>query len=605
MSAAAKAIYKLSAALKNADGEEAAEATARVLLDRMGTAVALLGPQAIDGDASMIKAISSFLFELMGREFHKAALTTSDALLALGLRDPMIVASAAQALCDLGADDPTRPGAPVTAIRLLEGLLDAGAPASLGLATAYGSLGRANKDLFASALVRGDDEAAERFGRAAIVGYRRGFEIADQAEVPAETRWAWRGPMTNVLTIGSRMLSEGFDLADLAGPGEDVKAWLDGVADDLERRTDPQTLGPANMQPWDYAARAEAAMYRGNADDAAHWLDAYVTALFDQDEAMAPFKLNGTLRQWTSLVPQTSPAVTELLNEIRNALLQNSRRPARLDARFLSAARTDLSASFSVQTRERLYGGTLFDVDLLRDLAKAAASVGAILLKDECGRRVATGFAVRCGDLFAGLPEPPASRPVLLTNAHVTCWRSPFVTDDGESVAPERLAVRFEEGEAPDKVFDLSPFWPKDHDVRRAIEWLDAAILQIVGEEEALARIPTIPVARDFNARRVYVVGYPDGGTAGVFLGGNDLIDPPSTGRAQHVFYKASTMGGHSGSPVLLRAGAEIRAAAVHIGANIFADQRRGANFGLRLSALAATIKAEPATSAPPAPPSP
>ncbi len=561
-------------------------------------------PEVIDADAKAMRCIADILESMNGAEHSPIQFWLADALLAYGLREPILAASAAQALLDMRAEaGEVEAGGPMAALAVLDQYApapergEASPPDSMHLATALGMRGRAFKDLFAAALERGgqeDREAAAAFASKAWANYKACADMVDRVasklakagEPPDDRSWLWRWPRVNMITVGSRLLAE--DLAEAAGfTPETLSASLKEIAEPLQLKVSQRIdaaraalSGPAGQtapkeEPWDHATLAEIALGidRDPAAAKSH-IEAFLKSLKAQSDAETSgkdFKLLGTLRQFTQVAAGSHEDLAPIRLALKRVLLSFDGVQQTMDRQTLA----DVEAFGTEAESERIiaeawFGGRgqeMVRADTIRALARAAEATAVILLREDgrIGDRVASGFAIRLGDLF-----PEADRPdriALVTNAHVAAWPG----QHRESRRPEELGAFFDLRPELGQ-FDLLPYWtglawPTD------VGWLDASVLILKSRDgTAESSLPTLDLElRDTAGQfeNAFVIGHPMGGALQLSFGRNKVAAPSrdAVGRGNLLYYESRTERGQSGGPVLLDTGTATELVAVHIGA--------------------------------------
>jgi hypothetical protein len=288
--------------------------------------------------------------------------------------------------------------------------------------------------------------------------------------------------------------------------------------------------GRADM--WDFATAVEACVALQRPEQALQWLARYVVA----DYADA-FELASTLRQLTEvwqLDTQSEPGL-QLLPILQAQLLKKEGGRVDLTRQELRAEQQSEVAA----TYERV-----FSADSYKSYKWYMTGAQRCLLVARIGRDSSQGYG--SGFVLQGSDLSPkyGNDPVLLTNAHVVS-NDPSVRKARGALPPEESVVIFEAlGSEEYRIGEL--LWTSPP------ERLDATVLRLEGVNALKKRLEgkfakiahALPVVDE--SARVYVIGYPRGGTLSLSLQDNLLLDHEDP----RIHYRTPTEGGSSGSPV-------------------------------------------------------
>ena len=554
----------LKGQLETAAGTGDAQAFVKIA-HRFEQAMLLEGPD-LETDDRTVRAFGDVLERMSKRGWYGDLLRITDSLLARGFRDPIIAASQAQALLDMDTLVADRSKGPWTALKLLAPLCEgADVPLSGSLAVAIGMMARAYKDLMVDAIAADDPGAVRTHGQRALACYRRAYEVA--ASFTADPRrWLWRWPATNGISLAARLIRLSED------PRQTMLAddWVSLAADiDHAKRIGRETLHRLNAilasngsaerpEPWDYAAKAEllwSGLLGGEVADAAPAIDAFV-----RHPDVREFELTGTLRQFHSLLSETSDSFVEARTKIRLALSERfGRLPSVNRHVFKDFEQLTRPAGQSRPLRRRLEASfpdsTNLKFQRLLNLVAAARSVAA--LSRDGDRVIGTGFLVDGG----GLAQQWAGRPVFLSCDHV--WAGHILSSNtGDSLPSEQEIADALASQPPhvlarfEAVPDRAPIILKGPLFRSSVHELDVVILPV--DADAVANIPKLRIAPDLRPQigiEAYVIGHPGGRDLSLSMEARAIVSVPSLedwADGRFLFHKASTEQGNSGSPVLV-----------------------------------------------------
>jgi Trypsin-like peptidase domain len=288
----------------------------------------------------------------------------------------------------------------------------------------------------------------------------------------------------------------------------------------------------ARADMWDFATAVEACVALQTLEQGLQWLARYIAA----DYADA-FELASTLRQLTEvwqLDTQSEPGL-RLLPILQAELLKKEGGRVDLTRRELQAEQDPAVAV----TYEKVFGA-----DSYKSYKWYMTGAQRCLLVARIGRDSSQGYG--SGFVLQGSDVSPkyGGDPVLLTNAHVVS-NDPAVRKARGALPPEESVVIFE-ALGPEEYRIAELLWTSPP------ERLDATVLRLEGVnalknklEGKFAKIANALPVVDESAR-VYVIGYPRGGTLSLSLQDNLLLDHEDP----RIHYRTPTEGGSSGSPV-------------------------------------------------------
>ncbi len=383
------------------------------------------------------------------------------------------------------------------------------------LAEARGLLGRAYKQVYVNIGGVGSERAAAALSEA-IRAYLAVYDSDPNAH-------SWHGINSAALLL--RAEKDHVKIEDIGDPGQRGRAIAKAV---LARMSELWENWRASM--WDSGTAMEACVALEQHDEAAQWLQRYVS----EPQADA-FEIGSALRQleeiWRLDVDKEPGA--RLLPVLRAELLQRQGGTVTVDAKELRAGAL---AGESPEHLEKILGSVRYHSYkfMLRAIERARA---VARIEHVTGQGYGTGFLVRGRDLHEKLGEDY----LLITNAHVVS-DNPDVKD---ALAPQDAVVTFqllhEEGCADEEYAVSELVWTSP-------PWkLDATILRlesVPGGVDPFPVHPRLPVPD--GDQRVYIIGHPKGGSLSFSIQDNVLLDH----EAPYLHYRAPTEGGSSGSPV-------------------------------------------------------
>lgn len=332
---------------------------------------------------------------------------------------------------------------------------------------------------------------------------------------------------------------------------------------------------------WDAATLSEAYMVSGNLDQVEHNLKIYLT-----HPGVSAFDVGSTLRQFSQvwgLKDSRNDREKGLLQAMQVRLLQLPGAELNLLPQELKSLQAQVQPA--KEQLEAILGedGTNSYEWWKRGLDSACA-VGAVYAG--IGKRIGTCFLIRASDI----QFKDTNELLVLTNYHVI---NP--AGSGGALRPQDAEVKFEAVE--NKSYRIKEVvWSSP------VEQHDACLLRLT-EEPAIAPLPVAPALPVLSKEaRVYVIGYPAGGTLAFSMQDNELLDyeesqadtSPSPD-ALRVHYRAPTEKGSSGSPVFNRSGWQV-IALHHAGGELpRLNGKSGtypANEGIALTSIIAAIQA-------------
>jgi len=262
-------------------------------------------------------------------------------------------------------------------------------------------------------------------------------------------------------------------------------------------------------------------------------LEAYV-ALNDQARAIEAaqryvrhpkadaFDIESTRRQMTEVWELTdeTPPGSDLLPLLRAALLARE------------GGEVQMSAPSVTATLEKNFGGDFQYVPWFQEGLRCCASVARV--ESKLGAAKGTGWLFRARDLFGGDSE----EQLLITNSHVL-----NVNGDSGALRPDGAVARFEmvnQVTALGKIVWSSP-----------VGDCDATIVKLAGPPAGVKglALSSVPLRLDDVSQkppRLYVIGYPGGGSLAFSINDNIMLGC----NERRVHYRTATEGGSSGSPV-------------------------------------------------------
>ncbi|MCB1507039.1 MAG: trypsin-like peptidase domain-containing protein [Hyphomicrobiaceae bacterium] len=508
----------------------------------------------------------------------------------------------AEALCRIDPDDaPSRrlyaqalieTGAVVAAIGLLDPLLRALPSDHPEFGEAWGLLGRAHKQIFFDAAIKGSPGR-----RIALAQAIRAYSVPYRDDPKKHT---WHG--VNLLALQSRALREGW---------EDVTTDIKPAKLAAKLLKTLRALPESRHDEWTLPTLAEVslglALATGELGEVESTLLEYLAA-----PCVSAFQVASTLRQFTQVwgldeLSTRTPGIglrgemavqraRNLVDILRARLMQLPGGMIELNA---EQARQLAKPAPSRKRRTVPDQGQLeavLGVDGPKTFAWWRAGVEAsrsvAVIRQRLGKRLGTGFLLRAGDLGR---EAEPDELLLLTNFHV-------INPAGElrGIPPADAEVIFEAAD-PSKAYGVKELlWSSpanEHDASLLrLSGLPADLPPLMIERELPA--PPHPEAKE--CPRVYVIGYPGGRELSISFQDNELLDhegppggmPPNP-EVWRVHYRAPTEGGSSGSPVF--EDRQWRVIALHhMGGKLGMPRLNGvggsyaANEGLALNTLAA-----------------
>ncbi|ABV38353.1 hypothetical protein Ssed_3749 [Shewanella sediminis HAW-EB3] len=282
--------------------------------------------------------------------------------------------------------------------------------------------------------------------------------------------------------------------------------------------------GEATM--WDSATALEACVALSNYEEAAKWLERYLSEPFAD-----AFELGSTLRQFEEVwqLKITEEPGATLLPLLHAELLLREGGGFNVSPDNLNSLNVEQETDLR---HEKVFGTARYhSYSFLKKAVQRAHSVARI--EFEPGKGIGTGFVVKGKELHASFGD----KTVLLTNSHVISNN----INCRSSIVPEDAIVTFELDDH--KEYSLKKIlWSSP------IEHLDASIIEFDGDAPEIvydfpihSRLPLTD-----GKQRVYIIGHPLGGGISFSMQDNILLDH----EAPHIHYRAPTEGGSSGSPV-------------------------------------------------------
>jgi hypothetical protein len=383
-------------------------------------------------------------------------------------------------------------------------------------AEARGLLGRVYKQMYINAknsTNRRNREALEQAARYYLDVYSSDPENLDRL---------WQG--INVVALLKRAERDGVPLdgfPDATNLAEDILKRI--------RAEDEYAVGT-----WGSATAVEACVALDYPEEAQKWVEIYLK--YPTTDTFEISSMRRQLREVWQIDESNSEVGKRLLPILEAALLE--REGGRVDIKFTEVA----GKQPAIKGAEKVFGGDSFDsLVWYRTGMRRMSAVGRI--GKEAGRGLGTGFLIKGSDLHPKLGDDT----LLLTNSHVL---SDDLTVTG-AVRSTEAVVTFE-ALGPDEYQIEEVLWSSPP------QEFDATIARLTGsrpisEDPNLKQVELYPIARRLplvdDTQRVYVIGYPGGGSLSISLQDNVLLGYND----KLVHYRAPTEGGSSGSPVFNR----------------------------------------------------
>ncbi|MEQ1608697.1 MAG: trypsin-like peptidase domain-containing protein [Hyphomonadaceae bacterium] len=461
------------------------------------------------------------------RRFNDMKLV-SEKLLAQGERKPLFMKLYGQALIEL------KDGAAAELVLKQAEDLAKHTHDSVELVDIYGSLGRIHKDRFVEIDPKHIRARQLAFDKS-LGYYRLGKKLLNKESSLYHT--------VNVMALAFAGHRAGLKVPKDLSPkhirklAEQVRAYVDGQH--------------PNIQDWDYANAAEAALALEDYPEARRRLDEYA-----RENIRDAFSLNSTLRQITTL---WGVAVGGKHGDVVEGL-QMALMAADNGVLFSAQGVQQLLNAPNEARFEAIFNGeTGISVQTAYKALAMSCFVGKVLYGD---RPKGTGFLVRSADLLpageALLKKHGLGEWLFLTNAHVI---SP--TGEHGAIPHDSAQIEFQMASSAKRFKALRTVWSSS-----ATGGHDCTIVELDGHPQfgadvSPARISAyLPRCRfavgETGARpRVLVLGHPDGRALEITFNNNLLLDHdgPSIGqpfgaKPVRVQYRAPTEPGSSGSPV-------------------------------------------------------
>jgi hypothetical protein len=430
----------------------------------------------------------------------------------------------------------------------LEELLPATAnqPGSKEWVEARGLHGRLRKQAYVEA-VKGDrsGHAVDRFLRQAIASYSEAWSYqpaarSDRAAYERANHW----PGINLVACAARAEREELKIPQPVAWRVLAERILASIEEDWRPDLRDAT--------WSAASAFEACVALERMDAAKIWLDRYLAS-----PSADAFEFASTSRQ---------------LQEVWQLEASDSG-PGALLATLLGRRAVIDEGDLQILPRElqAVHGHEGYvPAEWVEQLQRTFRAVVRI---EHGSRGVGSGFVVEGSELHENL----RGHQVVLTNQHV-------VSDSSfkeESLTPSQVRLRFSEGDAVRRV--KRQLWPP------AGEGLDVSILQVEGDQP-FERSLYLMALKDLGCDsepppRLYVIGYPGGGSLHVSLYDNRFVRVEKNS----ILYRSPTDQGHSGSPVMNE---NFDAVAIHCAAR----RAEQANEGVLIDAVRTRLQEEPPT---------
>jgi hypothetical protein len=317
----------------------------------------------------------------------------------------------------------------------------------------------------------------------------------------------WHG--INAVALIMRAQRKGITLHDVPSAEDTARAVLQAV-------TAPRP-GGRDPEPFEVATELEGHVALNDLPRAIEAAQRYVG-----NQRADAFEIESTRRQLAEVWELTDeePPGSDLLPLLRAAVLARE------------GGAVEMSAQSVTATLERNFGGDFQYVQWFQEGLRCCASVARIEAKT--GGAHGTGWLFRRRALYGGDSE----EPLLITNAHVL-----NIKGDGGALRPDRGLARFE---VLNHVTDLGKVvWSSP------VPDCDATIVTLASPPADATGLSVSDVALQMNAPgqqapRLYVIGYPRGGSLAFSINDNIMVGC----NAQRVHYRTATEPGSSGSPV-------------------------------------------------------
>lgn len=550
-----------------------------------------MGAVAVHENRDVRVALAKFLDTLAGPDRNALLLETCDRLYALDVKDPIIAASAAQALVDLRG---TRIGGPSAALTVLKEWVDPEYPDRAHLAVACMMRARAHKDLYYETLMAGRRTEMAFHAQAAFAAYKTAFQMTENGLSPEdrETRaWLWRAPAVNLLSMAAVMKHHNIPFSDPAV--DNTETWLKEHSEDIKARIDKRLRNRTRedqIDAWDHASLAEIEIANGgDASAAQEHLKNYLNDLRqEKGDAQPDFKFAGTVRQFSEILGYRNDGFEVLRAAMRATSFELQRivvLTPDMVQETLELSPEEIEESRTLQSNWT--GDRLHSINRLISLVNAAQNIAEI--SNDNGR-LGTGFAVKLGELLGELRPEIAenidpNEVVLVTCAHVSTWPGQYK----DSEPPERLAARFHYADGK-PTFELEEGWTHNPEAPKDT-WLDYSVLRLKGTGTYPPGLTT-SILHETPAANIgeeaFVIGFPQNASVmSVALEHNKILEPLNEAtKAREVLYESATDHGSSGAPVLRSGASGLKVFAVHYSALGW----RRANAGVLLSRVRESI---------------
>jgi hypothetical protein len=336
-------------------------------------------------------------------------------------------------------------------------------------------------------------------------------------------------------------LWHGINLVALLRRAEKDKLQLNGFPDAAKVAKEILSLieekdSNGKADTWDFATAMEACTALNKPAEALAWTNRYVHAPYTD-----AFELGSTSRQLKEVwkLDENKGIGKQVLPLLQAALLKREGTNILLDTEgFQKQQKEDSSYGKNL---ERVFGAESFKTFDWYIRGKDRCMPVARIGKDK-SKGFGTGFLMK-GEL---LHKKLKGQVVLLTNAHVLS-NSPAINNG--SMLPEEAVVILETIDSKTELKLKKVFWSS------TAKKLDVSVLLF--DDASQAKLTTLTKGIDFyniaktlpatdGQQRVYIIGYPAGGTLQISLQDNVFLaqkDPL-------LHYRTPTVGGSSGSPV-------------------------------------------------------
>lgn len=441
--------------------------------------------------ANALPAVERMLKRLRRKRRFRSIGVVADALFETKSASIVVGRHYAQALTDLGYLE--------ASARMIESLAQWPALDTDNACELHGMRGRIAKQRHINMPHQASDRARAYLDEA-VRHYLKGYQLDTHSNF-------WHG--INAVALIMRAQRKGIVLHDVPSAEETARAVLRTVT----------TPRPADRppEPFEVATEVEASVALNDQPRAIGAAQRYV----NHPKADA-FEIESTRRQLTEvweLTDETPPGL-DLLPRLHAALLARDGGGVQVSAQSVTA------------TLEKNFGGDFQYVPWFKEGLRCCASVARI--ESKLGAAQGTGWLFRARDLFGTGSE----EKLLITNSHVL-----NVNGDSGALRPDGAVARFE---MVDHVTALGQIvWSSP------VNDCDATIVKLASPPPEVAglSLSNTPLRMEDTSQRssrLYVIGYPGGGSVAFSINDNVMLGC----NERRIHYRTATEGGSSGSPV-------------------------------------------------------